>query len=122
LSPFGSAAGQPQICTEPQRLAADASVEAIRQRQAELEDALFADSDRRTTTRPGARAPGRNGPPVAAADATLMPLSHSDCGEGGEETIPSRLQDVRHSGRAGQWIQANPGRPFSEVAHRTRAF
>jgi hypothetical protein len=43
LSPFSSDAGQPQICSEPRRLSATTPVETIRQLQADLEAALFAD-------------------------------------------------------------------------------
>jgi hypothetical protein len=41
VSPFASAAGQPQICSETHRLPADAAADVIRQVPAELEAALF---------------------------------------------------------------------------------
>jgi hypothetical protein len=43
LSPFASAAGQPQICADPRRLPADASADAIRRVQADLAAALTDD-------------------------------------------------------------------------------
>ena len=43
VSPFASAAGQPQICADPQRLPATRPAETIRPAQAQLEAALFDD-------------------------------------------------------------------------------
>ena len=43
LSPFASAAGQPQICADPRRLPAATSVEDIRRVQADLAAALTDD-------------------------------------------------------------------------------
>jgi hypothetical protein len=45
VSPFASPTGQPQICSEPQRLPAGSTSDAIRQLQAALAERLADDLD-----------------------------------------------------------------------------